>query len=446
MKQHISNTQKSLWTLLAAWLFVGSLTTACSNEDQMSSDDKPIIEYTMTVEANRTSTIRALTISGKDIAATWATTDNVYVKKGSDWATGSLKPNADGQTAYLSGTLSGVTIKASDELTLQFPKSGAPSYTGQKGTLTNIADNYDYASADIIVSSVEDGKISTASPATFINHQAIVKFTLIDKADGTTTLNATNLTIKIGDEDEASVSATAIPDATYTENGDGVVYLAVPTIDDKDITLTATVGDNTYNYFKKGVSFTSGNYYPITVKMTRDVKVSDIGSLIASNGCIYSLSSTLPAGVTAVGMVAYVGNGSNCTHGLAIALEDLTDPTDSYTYSNAVTACSEYMSATPVPGGTWRLPTKDDWLNMFNACAVTGDTTSDIGNIENQGFRDKLYATGASHDMTNDNKYWTGTSIDEDYAYYVNFSSSKTSAIQFTYRTNEFNARACLAF
>jgi hypothetical protein len=99
-----------------------------------------------------------------------------------------------------------------------------------------------------------------------VNQQAIVKFTLKDKADGTTLLNPTALTIQFGEE---SISLTSIPAETYSTNGNGVLYVAIPGFSGQNVTLTATCSSGTYNYTKSNVTFTNGKYYEITVKMTK---------------------------------------------------------------------------------------------------------------------------------------------------------------------------------
>ena len=143
--------KKNILSMAALLMASAAVFTACSSDDNITSEQpaNPTGKYTMTVSASKggDATTRALTLDGKTLNATWATSENVYVKKGSDWATGSLKPQADGATATLKGTLSGIQINATDELTLQFPKSGDISYTGQVGTLEDIAANYDYAVA-----------------------------------------------------------------------------------------------------------------------------------------------------------------------------------------------------------------------------------------------------------------------------------------------------------
>lgn len=226
----------------------------------------------MTINASKGdgATTRALNLTDHTLNATWATSEHVYVQKGSDWATGSLVPDANAATANLSGELSDITIVAGDELTLQFPKSGDITYTGQVGTLADIAANFDYATATVEVASVSatGNIIPKAATTSFENQQAIVKFTLIDKADGTTPLSATELVVNDGTN-----TYTVTPASAASE-----IYVAIPGFSGQAVTLSATVGSDVYIYEKTGVTFINGKYYEITVKMTkwgRDLSMVD---------------------------------------------------------------------------------------------------------------------------------------------------------------------------
>lgn len=268
---------------LVALLMAGAAVTSCSSDNEMDSPKAPAGKtYTMTVQATKggDATTRALADGGDGtLTATWATTENVYVKKDATWATGSLKPQADGATATLKGELSGVTIDAGDKLTMQFPKSGDITYAGQKGTLADIAENFDWAIAENVqVTSVDgDGNIDTGKSAIEFQHQqAVVKFTLMDKANTSTKLNPTALTINDGTSD--IVTLTSIPAETYTTNGEGVLYVALPAVSSKPITLTATVGSDTYTLTTSSPkTFTNGSFYHVTAKMA--VAVSDLSML-----------------------------------------------------------------------------------------------------------------------------------------------------------------------
>ena len=265
-------------------LMAGLALTACSSDDNSTEQQAPKTYY-MTVDASkavneafsRVST-RALSLDGSTLNASWATTENVYVqgKLKSDgttkfWFKGSIKPQYAGTTTRLNGVISlpdGWTFTSIDDaistphtLTLQFPRSGELDYTGQVGTLADIAAKYDYAVAENARVDVEADKVKGVFEETFVNQQAIVKFTLRDKTDATKLLNPTALTIQYGDEESPSfLYLTSIPADTYTTNGDGVLYVAIPGFSGK-LVLTATVGGVEHKFTKNSVTFKNGKYY-----------------------------------------------------------------------------------------------------------------------------------------------------------------------------------------
>ena len=269
-------------------LIAGLALASCSSDDNGIEPQAPKTYY-MTVDATKgvneaasPAYRRALSLDGNTLNATWATTEHVYVqgKRLSDnsyfWFEGSLQPHSAGTTTQLNGVISLPTsfsisideaIGTPHKLTLQFPRPYVLDYTGQIGTLADIAAKYDYAKAEEVMVDIEADKVVGVEPVTFVNQQAIVKFTLKDKADGTTLLNPTALTIQYGEE---SLSLTSIPSATYETNGNGVLYVAIPGVSDKAVTLTATIADATYTFTKSGITFVNGKYYEINVKMKKN--------------------------------------------------------------------------------------------------------------------------------------------------------------------------------
>ncbi|MBR3527512.1 MAG: hypothetical protein IKN88_07020 [Bacteroidales bacterium] len=180
--------------------------TPVETPDQSASEGRTT--YTMTVVAEKGEPgTKALSLSGKTLNATWATTENIYVTdinpesgnigtnapRNAAWASSPLHPTASGSSATLTGTFEGITINQGDLLRLQFPKGGTMSYEGQKGTLEDIAANYDYAVAYVNAGEVENGNITPNGPAKFVNQQAIVKFKFLDKAGNS--LDVSKLTI-----------------------------------------------------------------------------------------------------------------------------------------------------------------------------------------------------------------------------------------------------------
>ena len=270
-------------------LLAGLVLAACSSDDddhQGQEEHQAFKTYYMTVDATKGAdeganyaSTRALALTGSTLNATWATTEHVYVqgKKLSDnsyfWFEGSLQPQSAGTTTtQLNGVISLPTdfaisideaIGTPHTLTLQFPRSYVLDYTDQKGTLADIAANYDYAKAEGVRVDIEADKVVGVEPVTFVSQQAIVKFTFID-SDGTTLLNPTKLNVQYGAE---SLSLTDIPDDTYTTNENGVLYVAIPGFYDKKVTLRAKVGEKNYTFIKSNVTFENGKYYEVDVKM-----------------------------------------------------------------------------------------------------------------------------------------------------------------------------------
>ena len=102
--------------------------------------------------------------------------------------------------------------------------------------------------------------------------QAVVKFTLQDKGNSNAAISPSALTINDGTSD--IVTLTSIPAETYTTNGAGVLYVALPAVSSKPITLTATVGSDTYTLTTSSAkSFANGSFYRVTAKMTKQAAV-----------------------------------------------------------------------------------------------------------------------------------------------------------------------------
>ncbi len=150
----------------------------------------------------------------------------------------------------------------------------------------------------------------------------------------------------------------------------------------------------------------------VTVAVVSLIVNPVVGQIIGSDGKNYDANATLPDGVTAVAMIAYLGNGSDCTNGLAIQLNSspVTKPwSDAKTYASGLTA---------VPGGTWRLPSKADWQNMFLGCAKSGDDTNASDNMLSpiQGFKEKITAAGVTWPSV---YYWSSSTASASGAWNV---------------------------
>ncbi len=324
-----STMKKNILSLAALLIASAAVFTACSSDDNNVAD-QGTKTYTLAVQATKDddATTRALTLGRNDantknvLNATWDANEVVLVyQDGSQIGTLYSAASATNETT-LTGTLDSAP-DADQDLMLYFHTNATPSYAGQDGTLATIASTYDFCAPATITAgsfTVSGSTVSTTSSASFgANQQAIVKFTLIDKADGTTPLSATKLVISVGTTDY-----TITPTSPTSE-----IYAAIPGFEGQTVTLTATVGNYTYFYEKTGVSFTNGQYYEIGVKMiVNPVALSKVtrnyhGSVICSDGKAYPPKTAVPDGCTAVGILGEVMEGET-VHGLILALQDAT--------------------------------------------------------------------------------------------------------------------------
>ena len=479
---------------LAALLIASGTFAACSSDDN-TIDLQPAQPagqqvYTMTIqatkstgdEANARVATRALALGGEDnktLNATWATTENIFVKKGSDWATGSLQPDANAATATLKGSLSDITIAKDDVLTLQFPRSGELDYTGQVGTLEDIAAKYDYATATVQVASVSatGNIIPTEATTTFQNQQAIVNFTLVDKADGTTPLNATELIVSDGTN-----TYTVTPASATSE-----IYVAIPGIASQTVTLTATVGSDTYTYEKSNVTFVNGKYYRVGVKMTKQAAVPT-GAL--SGQFTVDMDGGTPIKVYfskgnlryASGTWSFFDNQYDYyTSYSAGAWDKFGWSTSATTYGMNTSTSSIYSGDFVDWGATmgtgWYTLSSAEWTYLFNTRTVNGGTGSGksytLGQRVNNvlgvvlypdGYTGAAYTTGSNwstfesagcvflpaaggrdgasvFDVGSFGYYWSSTAAGSGYAYGVRFLSGSVSPANSDYRRVGFSVR-----
>lgn len=135
-----------------------------------------------------------------------------------------------------------------------------PDYTNQKGTLEDISANFDYAFAEIPTSDYDfrnQAVLVLTDDVVFTNQQAIAKFSFVDENGNA--LNVTGLTVStIASSFNATLTAPCAD-----------VYMALPSIQNTNVTLTATANGAEYKTTLKKQSFKRGKYYPMTVTVER---------------------------------------------------------------------------------------------------------------------------------------------------------------------------------
>lgn len=373
--------KKNIQTLAALLMAVAG-TTACSSEDDIAVDtlpQKPAEQtYTMTVEASKGDdvTTRALSLDGTALNATWDTTEKVYVYSPGKTFTlyGTLSPMTGGSsTTTLTGTMTAMPGK-NEQLLLFFPRRTI-TFTGQVGTLADIAENFDYGEASVFVTDVDETrKTITTSSASFGNLQAIVKFTLLNSSGNA--ISASSLTIS--DSENKLVQSSDL-EALSETNGDitvtpasatSEIYVALSGVSSSNLTLTATEGDRLYTYTKSGVTFSNGKYYDVKVKMVRTYKMvakataEDVGKVVCAVGHLHNAKTVVPYVCTAVGVL---GRVTATGHGLILALQDASRQT--WNTINSWTSVTDYA------GTTLKLLPDDAARGSLKSYTTLGETT-----------------------------------------------------------------------
>ncbi len=228
-------------------LLVCTLLLSCAKEMDLSVQPvQGVKTYTLTVEAGKGERpdTKALNIDDNNLKATWTTGDTVKVYKGVAFL-GNLFAQADGKEATLSGTVAG-DIQKDDVLTLKFLN---PDYAHQDGTLDYIAAHCDFAVASVTVTNVDETTVTTTS-ASFVNQQAIVKFTL--------NVSAKPLSITLPGE---CIAVTP-------ESPQSVLYVAIPALSSQAVSLIAAADEKVYVKTVDNVTLAAGSYYAITANLT----------------------------------------------------------------------------------------------------------------------------------------------------------------------------------
>lgn len=169
--------------LIAALL--GTVLAGCQviENEVVDSEDNvqpEVASFTMTLEATKGIDTKALSLDGSTMNAYWQSSERVKVyKDGTCIGTLDVSPGSGEKptTATLSGTIDNMAGLAKDvDLLLLIPRE-TWNYSGQKGTIADIASNFDYAVATVTITAVDGGASTiSATDATFVNQQSIYRF------------------------------------------------------------------------------------------------------------------------------------------------------------------------------------------------------------------------------------------------------------------------------
>ena len=168
---------------MAAALCASAVFTGCSSElaESVQTAAEPQDGYPISISAVKAGSddiTRALTLDGTTLTTAWAADERVYVYKNDDGEkVATLAPTEiSGVNCTLTGTITG-TYTTNDKLVLYYLKDKGAVYSGQIGTIADIAANFDFSKAEVEVTDVApNGTLLAWGNASFQRQQAITKF------------------------------------------------------------------------------------------------------------------------------------------------------------------------------------------------------------------------------------------------------------------------------
>ena len=431
---------------------IAAMLLALSACNKVETEIQPVpgeegITITATLAPKGANT-KAVADGGDKITVTWAVDEHIAVL----YEVSSTKYVADATITAVDGSGAATitfTVEAGTAndtpCTLVYPLSAAKDdHSGVKDAATLLAAQDGTLNANLDVR-VGAGTIQTTTPGLTVTTQpaaqfAIFKFT-VKNSDASATINVKPLTVTIGAQDYVITPASATSE----------LFVALPPIASQAVTFTATGSDSkTYTCSKASVSFDAGKYYQSTLKMAPPAPTytmaaaatdSDKGKLICAHGHIHANGEDAECTAARVAKIIYVGTTGDATysHGLALALEDVSSNTLSWNNSgydnNSKTAaewCSAWNTSKTVTGATWLLASKDQWNYMLGASGAGSYTA----------LRDGFSGITGASNLTTD-VYWSSTEYDSNKAWGYGFSSGDWYR---SWKDMDFKVRACLAF
>ena len=234
------------------------------------------------MEEEADAATKGLELEGNYLKSTWDFKEKVYVYKG-DALVGELESQRSGEnTTLLAGSLSGsFTVGESLNLFLVGPEN-ARSYIGQKGTLEDIAENYDYARAQVQVEAIdsETDAISLSS-ASFKNLQSINEFSfgslkvkrLAISGAGIVGRSATEAYVTVTPEEPANKLYVAI---SNNKAGEKIPYEFTAEMENGQVhSLRKKAALQDGKYYRAGINYNINTLYdaaktPLTFEMLED--------------------------------------------------------------------------------------------------------------------------------------------------------------------------------
>ena len=425
---------------MVALVLTATTWSACSNEDELTTIEQPAQSRTFTVTTTlspRSSGMRSTMTDNGDgsICATWEEGDQIWVlyTKTNDTPeeTMATVTAVDPTTKAATITLTLTDPKDDGSITFGYPASffinPKDPANNQIGTLADI--NANFAAISGTETMTVSGSDVTLPTVTMMPAMCIWKFSFTNGTDDITS----DITKLVIDFPANGITYTVTP----TSQSNIYVALYGDIINGQPVSVIAKTATGVYRKTAASVTLASGKTYTstglaLTSAAAANAVAGDIGKLIGADGNIYPNADIATAfGTSGVAMIGYVGDESDCTHGIAVALDDENGKAK-MELSAATAACA---AKDAVPGGTWRLPSRKDWQYLFIGCGSSWTyTDSPSGSIDCSGLQSALNAAGGIK-MSDRYLCEEGARVD--------FTDASAS---FGFTSNPWYVRAVLAF
>lgn len=438
---------------------------ACSNDSEMNSSSPETNTnhlYKIVVNATKSNgeSTRGLSLDGTTLNQKWNEGESITVikKDGSNWSeigtlTASASSNAN---TTLSGTVS-AELNVNDELYLLFPRT-TWDYTGQNGILYDesseitIEKKYDYAQAIVYVTAI-DGSNATVKRkdsegyyhdgAIFVKEQAVTKFTFSTPIKSVTISSTSGGLVQYCTLDPSGGLGfcSTNGDLTITAStNQSVFYVAIRsnTIDKDVYSFSAIDASNNHYVGVKSAKLENGKFYATDVTLTpvgidNNHEYVDLGLPSGTKWATMNVEASSIVG--SGGYYAWAETDVKATYNWTTYLYG---DNSSCTNLGNITGSSTYDVARVKWGGSWQIPTLDDFKELKNnstwtwttLCGVGGDIVT--GPNGNSIF---IPAAGGYFDSPGDVKesegtigyYWTTSQMDPNGASILayNFSFNK---------------------
>ena len=443
---------KTIFKMLALAMLMPTmlLTTACSNsDDEIVNTENPTntkgyaLPVTINVTRQGDTTTRAA-YDSENKKLNFSTGDQLLVN-GTYSEGGDIIYYSGVLTWQSEGTFSGVILtqneysgtaddllSSTDDVHATLLPAGYESYgylsIKQEGTCIAYVD-YDPSKAYALTKAAAVEQFSYECADSYNNgfalspERAIVSFTISGLA--------ANTAVAVLFKDNYDTSATPV---NITTDESGVATFASAMHDNDNFGDYSLTVDGNAITLPADKEVEAGKIYNISRSVAPagptayTLAESTVGMIVGTDGLAYAAADkdNLPTGVTAVAMVAY--KSATTGSSLAIALADEGS-------MNWATAKSTCEGKDAIGGNSWKLPSQDEWKQMFSANGGSDSSYSGLNTT----------ITNAGGTALQERAYWSSTESVGGNAYFVDLYGGDADFLD----GNEDHAnrvRSCLAF